>query len=78
MSFRLQSKTCLKYVFFGRRKKLVKGFKVETELRSALLSDFQFYGADIRIVELPYTDDQFALYLFKAGIHFNRALIYLL
>jgi hypothetical protein len=51
----------------SRTEREVEAFEVTTLLNVGVLEDYTSYGDKIRVVELPYSDDQFSMFIFKSG-----------
>ena len=51
-----------------RSEREVEAFEVTTLLNVGVLEDYTRYGDKIRVVELPYSDDQFSMFIFKSGM----------
>lgn len=51
----------------SRSEREVEAFEVTTLLNVGVLEDYTSYGDKIRVVELPYSDDQFSMFIFKSG-----------
>ena len=50
-----------------RTEREVEAFEVTTPLNVGVLEDYTSYGDKIRVVELPYSDEQFSMFIFKSG-----------
>lgn len=54
---------------------MVEAFEVTGLFSTGVIMDRREYGDKIRVVELPYSDDQFSMYIFKSGKYHFSAIV---
>jgi len=67
-SFKVPSNGQKRITFYRnfRTEREVEAFEVTTPLNVGVLEDYTSYGDKIRVVELPYSDEQFSMFIFKS------------